>query len=112
ATGDDRRKLVSEPRSRVAEVRWEGFGDDRRLRAVLHGVRDESEAQREERQPGDAAVQESEVDEAPHAHDGRTPRVDLLPSDRVGEESEQWDQDEFAPCGDERADEHEAVRIV
>ena len=72
--GEHRRQLVADARAAVAQLRPERLGDERRLRPVLHVVRDERQEDGQERQRRVLLVEQREVRDRPRERERRASR--------------------------------------
>ena len=112
ATGEDRRQLVAEGRAAVADAARERLGDERRLRAIHHVVRQQRQRDGEKHQRRRARVEQAEIDEAVEAGDRRADHVDALPSDAIRQVAGQRDGRERQHRGRQQRFEQKIPRQV
>jgi hypothetical protein len=75
--------MIAERGAAIAQPRSEAFGDQRRLRAVHHVVRDKGQHDREKNQPGDHAVHHREIDEGECPDGDRADEVHPFAADAI-----------------------------
>src|SRR5262249_3335382 len=78
-TGNHRSELITERGAAVAKPRRKGLGDQRRLRAVHHVVRDKRYHDCGEDRPRNCGIQHAEIEEREQAADHYADQVHFLP---------------------------------